>query len=181
MNTKAIIGIIIVIVIIVLAAVWISKAPEAPELTVLDTTSTPAPEAPEAQTETPAPADTVAPDKKSNVIKTKTVNGMKIEVTKEGSGEPIKNGQTAAMLYTGKLTDGSVFDASAKHGNIPLEFVLGAGMVIKGWDQGVAGMKVGEHRTLTIPYDLAYGEQGYPPVIPPKATLIFDVELVGIK
>ncbi|MDB5255172.1 MAG: peptidyl-prolyl cis-trans isomerase [Candidatus Nomurabacteria bacterium] len=182
MNTKAIIGIIIAIVIIVLIGVWIGKAPATPPqpeapVSVVPTTSTPDQAAPAQSTVAPAP--TPAPSTK--VISTKTVNGMKIEVTKEGTGEPIKTGQVATMLYTGKLTDGTVFDASSKHGNEPFTFTLGAGQVIKGWDQGIVGMKVGEHRTLTIPYNLAYGENGYPPAIPPKATLIFDVTLVGIK
>lgn len=106
---------------------------------------------------------------------------MKIEITKEGTGAAIVNGQNAVMLYTGKLEDGTVFDSTAKRNNDPFIFNLGAGMVIKGWDEGVLGMKVGEERTLTIPYDMAYGENGIPGVIPPKATLIFDVVLLEIK
>ncbi|MDB5188973.1 MAG: Peptidylprolyl isomerase [Candidatus Nomurabacteria bacterium] len=106
---------------------------------------------------------------------------MNIEVTKEGTGAPIINGQTAEMLYTGKLADGSVFDSTASHGGQPFSFSLGAGQVIKGWDEGVLGMKVGEQRTLIIPAALAYGAAGYPPVIPANATLTFDVTLVGIK
>jgi peptidylprolyl isomerase len=84
------------------------------------------------------------------------------------------------MLYTGKLQDGTIFDSTAKRNNDPFSFILGVGQVIKGWDEGVLGMKVGEKRTLTIPYELAYGEAGYGP-IPPKATLIFDIELVSFK
>lgn len=110
----------------------------------------------------------------------KIVNGMTIETIKEGAGEAITNGKTAVVDYVGKLTDGTVFDASARHGQ-PFAFPLGAGMVIKGWDQGVLGMKVGETRILTIPPELAYGDTGAGGVIPPKATLVFEVTLREIK
>lgn len=105
---------------------------------------------------------------------------MKIETTKQGSGPQIANGQTAEVNYVGKLTDGTTFDASKPRGET-FSFKLGAGQVIKGWDQGVLGMKVGEVRMLTIPSELAYGAQGAGGVIPPNATLIFEVELVSIK
>lgn len=105
---------------------------------------------------------------------------LEIQTTAEGTGEPIANGQTAIVHYTGKLTDGTVFDSSIPRGE-PFPFLLGAGQVIKGWDVGVLGMKVGEKRTLTIPAEMGYGASGYPGVIPPNATLIFDVELIAIK
>ena len=105
---------------------------------------------------------------------------LQTEVLKEGEGEAITNGQTAVVHYTGWLTDGIKFDSSIDRG-VPFEFSLGASMVISGWDQGVLGMKAGEKRKLTIPSGLAYGEQGSPGSIPPNATLIFEVELVGIK
>lgn len=95
-----------------------------------------------------------------------------------------KNGDTLVMNYTGKLTDGTVFDSNVdpKFNHVqPFEFQLGAGQVIKGWDEGLVDMKVGEKKTLTISPDKAYGPSGMPPVIPPNATLVFDVELVGIK
>lgn len=116
-----------------------------------------------------------------NENKKTTINGMTIETIKEGTGVEIKNGQTAVVQYEGKLTDGTVFDSTAKRNNTPFEFPLGAGMVIKGWDQGVLGMKIGETRKLTIPSELAYGERGAGGLIPPNATLIFTVTLEGIK
>ena len=108
------------------------------------------------------------------------VTELQIEVLQEGRGEEAKAGDKVAVHYTGTLTDGSKFDSSLDRGT-PFEFSLGAGQVIQGWDQGVAGMKVGEKRKLTIPSALGYGDGGFPPVIPPKATLIFEVELIEIK
>ncbi len=123
----------------------------------------------------------VGTDQKAKTISNKRVqNGMTIEVLKEGAGVEITNNQTAVVDYVGMLTDGTVFDASARHGK-SFEFPVGAGMVIKGWDQGVLGMKVGEKRKLTIPSELAYGAQGIPGVIPQNATLVFEVTLQGIK
>lgn len=107
-------------------------------------------------------------------------NNMKIETTKEGTGPEIKTGQTAVVTYVGKFTNGTVFDASKNHGDGSFSFTLGAGQVIKGWDQGVLGMKVGEARTLTVPPELGYGSTDYGP-IPGNSTLIFDVELLAIK
>jgi len=105
---------------------------------------------------------------------------LKIEVLQEGAGEEAKNGDNVSVHYTGVLEDGTKFDSSVDRGT-PFEFNLGAGQVIKGWDLGVLGMKVGEKRKLTIPSDLAYGDNGIPNVIPPKATLIFEVELLDIN
>lgn len=89
------------------------------------------------------------------------------------------NGTMVSVHYTGRLQDGTVFDSSIERGQ-PIQFMLGAGQVIKGWDEGIYGMKVGEKKTLTIPPEKAYGAAGYPPVIPANATLIFDVELVDV-
>lgn len=105
---------------------------------------------------------------------------LKIEVLKKGNGGVIaKSGDDVIVHYVGTFEDGSSFDSSVERGT-PFTFRLGAGMVIQGWDLGVAGMEVGEKRKLTIPFQLAYGEEGYGP-IPAKATLIFEVELLGIK
>lgn len=105
---------------------------------------------------------------------------LKIEVLSEGSGEVLaQKGQTVSVHYTGTLENGVKFDSSLDRGE-PFEFPLGAGYVIPGWDLGVAGMKVGEKRRLTIPPHLGYGEHGVGP-IPGNATLIFEVELMGIK
>jgi len=108
-----------------------------------------------------------------------TASGLKYEDLTEGTGAEAKAGQTVSVHYTGWLTDGQKFDSS-KDRNDPFAFVLGGGMVIKGWDEGVQGMKVGGVRKLTIPPQLGYGVRGAGGVIPPNATLVFEVELLDV-
>jgi FKBP-type peptidyl-prolyl cis-trans isomerase FkpA len=108
-----------------------------------------------------------------------TASGLQIEDTKVGEGAEAKAGQIASVHYTGWLTDGTKFDSS-KDRNDPFPFKLGAGRVIQGWDEGVQGMKVGGVRKLTIPPQLGYGAQGAGRVIPPNATLVFEVELLDV-
>lgn len=109
-----------------------------------------------------------------------TVNELQVEDITVGNGPEAVSGKTVSVHYTGTLVDGSKFDSSLDR-NEPFEFNLGAGEVIQGWDMGVAGMKVGGKRKLTIPSSLGYGENGAPPVIPANATLIFEVELLEVK
>ena len=111
---------------------------------------------------------------------TKTASGLEYVTLKEGEGEVAKSGQTITIHYTGTLTNGKKFDSS-RDNNKPLVMPIGVGRLIKGWDEGIPGMKVGERRKLTIPGNLGYGADGFPPDIPPDATLLFDVELLGVN
>ena len=106
----------------------------------------------------------------------------KLEITDlvVGTGAVAETGKSVAVHYRGTLTDGTEFDSSRKHG-APFSFPLGAGKVIPGWDEGVKGMKVGGKRKLVVPPDMAYGERGAGGVIPPNATLVFEVELLDVK
>lgn len=105
---------------------------------------------------------------------------LTVQEISEGTGAEVKSGDSVVMHYKGTLQDGTVFDSSYDRGQ-PFETQIGVGAVIKGWDKGVPGMKVGGKRLLVIPAELGYGSQGYPPSIPPNATLFFEVELVSIK
>jgi FKBP-type peptidyl-prolyl cis-trans isomerase FkpA len=105
--------------------------------------------------------------------------GLKVEDLAEGAGALAEAGQTVAVHYTGWLADGRKFDSSRDRGD-PFRFPLGAGRVIRGWDQGVQGMRVGGLRRLTVPPHLGYGAGGAGGVIPPQAILVFEVELLGI-
>ena len=132
-----------------------------------------------------APADekSATAAKKESQMKT-TPSGLQYEDTVEGAGASPKTGQTCVMHYTGWLWENSAkgkkFDSSLDRGQ-PFEFPIGQGRVIKGWDEGVSTMKVGGKRTLLIPAALGYGARGAGGVIPPNATLVFDVELLGLK
>jgi FKBP-type peptidyl-prolyl cis-trans isomerase FkpA len=106
---------------------------------------------------------------------------LQIEDLRAGTGTEACAGNTVTVHYVGTLTNGSKFDSSRDRGNAGFTFKLGAGRVIAGWDQGVAGMKVGQLRKLTIPPELAYGADGFGSVIPPGATLIFEVELLAVR
>lgn len=152
-----------------------SSAPEKAE-------TTPEPEAakPAASTETPKPAakpKTAAPSKGK---KKTVVPGLEIEELVVGSGTEAVAGKTVRVHYTGWLTNGTKFDSSVDRGT-PFEFPLGGGRVIQGWDKGVAGMKIGGKRKLTIAPELGYGARGAGGVIPPNATLVFEVELLGVN
>jgi len=146
------------IVIFVLAFYFLTKKPSSMENKVSNSTQT-------SKTMT-----TLPPSK---------VTELKIEDIKVGTGSAVKSGDIVSMNYLGTLEDGSKFDSSYDR-NQPFETQIGVGQVIEGWDKGVVGMQVGGKRKLTIPYQMAYGENGYGP-IPAKATLIFEVELMAIK
>ena len=111
---------------------------------------------------------------------TTTESGLSYFMIKEGEGDQAAAGKTVSVHYTGKLTDGTKFDSSHDRGE-PIEFLLGKGKVIRGWDEGIALLKIGGNATFIIPPHLAYGDRGAGGVIPPNATLIFEVELVDIK
>jgi FKBP-type peptidyl-prolyl cis-trans isomerase len=120
----------------------------------------------------------------ATMARTKTPSGLEYELMQEGTGVSPQKGQQVKVHYTGWLSNngvpGNKFDSSVDRGQ-PFTFVIGVGQVIKGWDEGVMGMKVGEKRRLIIPAKLGYGAQGAGGVIPPNATLIFEVELLGVK
>ncbi len=108
------------------------------------------------------------------------IQGMKVEILKQGTGEGAKNGDSVTVNYSGTLTDGTPFDSSLNPGRTPFEFSL-PGQVIQGWNLGVLGMKVGEKRKLTIPPELAYGERSPSPLIPANSTLVFEIDMLSIN
>ena len=160
-----------------------------------DTKSDPSTAAPSAPAEAPpAPAEPEAPEQAEGGDPKDLKNKPRVDIPKgdapskletedivNGKGKAAKEGDNVSMQYVGVLYDGGTeFDASWNTGE-PFEFELGGGQVIKGWDEGIAGMKEGGRRKLIIPPDLAYGPQGQPPTIPPEATLVFVVDLLEIK
>jgi FKBP-type peptidyl-prolyl cis-trans isomerase len=129
------------------------------------------------------PKESMAPDYSKNtsqISEFKKMDTVKIDILQEGTGEVSKTGDTLSVHYTGTLEDGTKFDSSVDRGQ-PFSFTLGENRVIQGWEQGMLNMKVGEKRRLTIPSSLGYGSTGAGGVIPPNATLIFEVELLGIN
>lgn len=131
-------------------------------------------------TESPMAEGETMTDDKTNEAETVTLeNGLQYQDLVVGTGDTVAAGQVAEVHYTGWLTDGTKFDSSVDRGET-FKFPVGAGMVIQGWDIGVQGMKIGGKRKLTIPAALGYGDRGAGNVIPPGATLVFEVELIGI-
>ena len=137
-----------------------------------------------ARAQEPKPTPAPGAEKTSESKMTKTPSGLQYEDVKVGDGASPQKGQTAVVHYTGWLWEngakGKKFDSSIDRGQ-PITFPVGTGRVIKGWDEGLMTMKVGGKRILLIPADLAYGSSGRPPVIPPNATLMFEVELIEVK
>ena len=109
-----------------------------------------------------------------------TESGLIYIITKQGDGEQVKKGDNASVNYTGLLTNGALFDSSLAR-NEPFSFPVGAGLVIKGWDEGLQNLRVGDHATLIIPPQIGYGSTGAGGVIPPNATLIFIIEVLGVN
>ena len=145
-----------------------------------ETASEAVPEAAEEEPAAPAAEQAAEPEMQLPENLTTTESGLQYVITEEGNGEKPQPGDVVQVHYTGTLADGTKFDSSLDRGE-PIAFSLGTGQVIPGWDEGIALMKVGDKCKLVIPPELAYGEQGAGGVIPPNATLIFDVELVGIQ
>jgi peptidylprolyl isomerase len=180
-------GVIVVSAIVLIVAQITSISPQAKAdniTTVVQQEQTETPKTPSnpllSQGIAPQPKITVAQNMTSsdeNVVE--TGSGLQYVVLEEGDGASPQTGQKVVVHYTGTLEDGTKFDSSRDR-NRPFEFKIGVGQVIKGWDEGVADMKVGERRKLIIPPDLGYGSRGAGRVIPPNATLIFDVELLRI-
>jgi peptidylprolyl isomerase len=158
------------------AAQTASAAPQTAPAAGTPVDATPA-AAPADNTKVP---DTIKIDGKTVKLKS-TPSGLRFYDIKLGTGPNPKIGQTVSVQYTGSLLDGTKFDSSYDHGGTPIDFPIGVGQVIKGWDEGVPPMKVGGKRRLVIPGDLAYGANPPTPTIPPNATLVFDIELVAVK
>jgi peptidylprolyl isomerase len=129
---------------------------------------------------TTAPAEKAAESQAGPQGAVKTASGLSYTDLVKGNGAAPTSGKGVTVHYTGWLVNGTKFDSSVDRGQ-PFSFGLGAGQVIRGWDEGVAGMKIGGKRTLIIPPDLGYGARGAPGAIPPNATLMFDVELLGVQ
>lgn len=160
-NWLSLLGYVALIAIVTIGIVYILKSTDKEEVVVAESTP---------MVENSPTSESMEQD----------ITELKIEDLVVGTGAEAVTGKTISVHYTGTLTDGTKFDSSKDRGE-PFEFTLGAGQVIAGWDKGFAGMKIGGKRKLTIPADMGYGEQGAGGVIPPNATLIFEVELLGVK
>lgn len=127
------------------------------------------------------PVNAIPQNQNDNTSASFMIQGMKVEILKQGTGDGAKAGDDISVNYTGTLTDGTKFDSSLNPGRTPFPYTLGQNQVIQGWELGILGMKVGEKRRLTIPPELAYGVAGRPPVIPQNATLIFEIDMLSIN
>jgi FKBP-type peptidyl-prolyl cis-trans isomerase len=166
---------------IVICALWLFVTTAVACTPSETATSEPPPAQPLPTALPPATASASASAKPAPAGPIVTPSGLEIEDLRPGSGAEAHAGDRVTVQYVGTLTDGSEFDSSRKPGRSPFVFKLGAGQVIKGWDEGVVGMRVGGLRRLKIPGDLAYGQRGHPPQIAPNATLVFEVELLDVK
>ncbi len=151
-----------------------------PVVLVLATSCATAPPSGSAKPAPAAPAAAEKPAQPAAPPEVTTPSGLKIQDLVVGNGPMAEDGMTVTVNYTGWLTDGTKFDSSHDPGRQPLRFTIGQGTVIRGWEEGVKGMRVGGRRRLTIPPEMAYGEQGYPGAIPPNSTLIFEIEFLGL-
>lgn len=181
MKTQGIISVVVILALIALV-VYMQRTHRPVDIRSSEaavsgeSSDTPQQSAPTVINQTPPPS--------MNASETTTPDGLKITIVKEGVGQGAVAGNTVSVNYTGSFPGGAVFDSNIdpKFGHVePLSFTLGKHMVIAGWDEGVVGMKVGEKRHLVIPPNLGYGAAGAQGVIPPNATLEFDVELLAIK
>jgi FKBP-type peptidyl-prolyl cis-trans isomerase FkpA len=183
---KRIIWLVVVFIILLGIAYWIYTLYHSPKMNSVGYTSTSTNTSQNYSTSTGTNTNNMNDNQTNNnttkvVASSTTADGLVIEDTKIGSGAEAKQGDTVSVKYTGKLADGTVFDATSKHDGQPIQFTLGSGMVIAGWEEGIVGMKVGGQRTLIIPPALAYGANGRPGAIPPNATLTFDVTLENVQ
>ena len=166
----------VIVIAIVVIGVWLFMRRGSDTASLYDSSPSATPTADASASVSP----TVTPTPAGPVIK--TASGLQYQDEVIGTGAVAKSGQTVSVQYTGTLTDGKKFDSSYDRGSQPFSFQLGAGQVIKGWDEGVAGMKIGGKRKLIIPAALAYGAQDVGNgLIPPNSILVFEVELVGVK
>ncbi len=172
MNTKTVFALTIIIIFFGAAAyVFYKKGNDVSDASKLDLNPT--------ASVTPLPTPTPMPPENNKIIKME--NGLQIEDLTVGTGTEAKAGDTISVNYVGALADGTVFDASAKHGG-PATFQIGVGQLIKGWDIGIPGMKVGGKRKLIVPPSLGYGSQNVGNgLIPPNSTLVFEVELLAVQ